>query len=238
MGKGIFITGTDTGVGKTLVAGGLAAVLRAKGINVGVMKPVESGCRREGDVLVAEDALFLREMSGSIDDLKLVNPYSLEHPLAPALAAEIEDVEIRLEVIQEGYLKLASRHDLVIVEGAGGMLVPLTADHLMVDLVKVLGGLPALIVTRAILGTLNHSLLSLYYAVREGIDVLGIVMDHTSPQQGLAESLNPKAIERWGRAPFLGTMPYLSSTDKRSIAHAVESALDLEPLMMWLNGHH
>ncbi len=238
MGKGIFITGTDTGVGKTFVAGGLAAVLRNKGIDVGVMKPVESGCRREGGILVAEDALLLREMSGSRDDLNLVNPYSLEHPLAPALAAEMEGVEIRLEVIREAYLALASRHDLVIVEGAGGMLVPLTSDHLMIDLVKVLGGLPALIVTRAILGTLNHTLLSLYYTIREGIDVIGIVMNHTSPQQGLAESLNPKAIERWGRAPFLGSMPYLSRTDKRCVADAVESALDFEPLMKWLDGHH
>ena len=238
MGKGIFITGTDTGVGKTLVAGGLAAVLRNEGIDVGVMKPVESGCLRRDGILIAEDAIFLSEMSGSRDDLELINPYSLEHPLAPALAAEMEGVEIRLEVIREAYLRLASCHDLVIVEGAGGMLVPLTSDHLMVDLVKVLGGLPVLIVTRAILGTLNHTLLSLYYARKEGIDVLGIVMDHTSQQQGLAESLNPKAIEQWGKAPFLGSMPYLSRGDKRSIVNAVESALDVEPVMTWLNGHN
>lgn len=237
MGKGIFVTGTDTGVGKTLVAGGLAAVLREKGINVGVMKPVESGCRREGKTLIAEDALFLRKISGSRDDLELVNPYALEHPLAPALAAEREGVDIRLEVIQKAYLTLASRHDLVIVEGAGGMLVPLTSDRLMVDLVKLLGGLPVLIVTRAMLGTLNHTLLSLYYARNEGINVLGIVMDHTSPQQGLAESLSPKAIERWGNAPFLGGMPYLSKRDGKSVLHAVKLAINLEPVMMWLNGH-
>jgi dethiobiotin synthetase len=234
MGKGIFITGTDTGVGKTLVAAGLAAVLREEGIDVGVMKPAESGCLRKEGILVAEDALFLREMSGSQDELELVNPYPLEHPVAPALAGEMEGVEIRLGVIREAYLTLASRHDLVLVEGAGGMLVPLTSDYLMVDLVKELGGVPILIVTRMMLGTLNHTLLSLYYAQKEGIDVLGVVMNHTSPQQGLAESLNPKAMQRWGEAPFLGRLPFLTSKDRKSIVNAVKSALDVEPVMQWL----
>jgi dethiobiotin synthetase len=238
MGKGIFITGTDTGVGKTLVAAGLAAVLQEKGIDVGVMKPAESGCRRENGLLIAEDALFLRKMSGSQDEVKLVNPYPLEHPLAPALAAEIEGVEIRLEVIREAYLTLASRHDLVLVEGAGGMLVPLTSGRLMIDLAKELGGLPILIVTRMILGTLNHTLLSLYYARKEGMDVLGVVMNHLSPQQGLAESLNPQAMRQWGQAPFLGSLPFLPNTNKESIVKAVKTALNVEPVMLWLNGHH
>ena len=237
MGKGIFITGTDTGVGKTLVAAGLAVVLREKGIDVGVMKPVESGCLRKDGILIPEDAILLREMSGSRDELKLINPYPLEHPLAPALAAEREGVEIRLEVIREAYFTLASRHDIVLVEGAGGMLVPLTSDHLMVDLVKELGGLPILIVTRMILGTLNHTLLSLYYARKEGIDVLGIVMNHTSPQQGLAESLNSQAMQRWGQAPFLGSLPFLSSTDKGGIIKAMKGTVNLEPVMLWLKKH-
>jgi len=237
MGKGIFITGTDTGVGKTLVAAGLAAVLREKGIDVGVMKPAESGCRRENGLLIPGDALLLREMSGIQDELELVNPYSFDHPLAPALAAEIEGVEIRLEVIREAYLTLASRHDLVLVEGAGGMMVPLTPDRLMVDLVKELGGLPILIVTRMILGTLNHTLLSLYYARKEGIDVLGVVMNRTSPEEGLAESLNPQAMQRWGQVPFLGSLPFLPATNKESIVKAVTTGLNIEPVMLWLKKH-
>src|SRR4030042_4169582 len=124
MAKGIFVTGTDTGVGKTLVAGGLPALFRENGIDVGVMKPVESGCPRENGILVPKDALFLKEMSGCQDGLDLINPYALEHPLAPALAADLERVEIRLEVIQEAYSILASRHNLVLVEGAGGVVCP------------------------------------------------------------------------------------------------------------------
>jgi len=234
MGKGIFVTGTDTGVGKTLVAGGIAALLRESGIDVGVMKPAESGCRRENGVLIPEDALFLKEMSECQDELELITPYALEHPLAPGLAAELENVQIRLEVIQKAYFTLASRHEVVLVEGAGGMLVPLTSNLLMADLVKELGGLPLLIVTRALLGTINHSLLTLYYIQREGMEVLGIAMNQTCPQYGLAESLNPRVLQQWGQAPFLGNLPFLPSTDKESIKKTVKEKLNLNRVMTWL----
>ncbi len=234
MGKGIFVTGTDTGVGKTLVAGGIAALLRESGIDAGVMKPAESGCRRENGVLIPEDAIFLKEMSGCQDELELINPYALEHALAPGLAAELEKVDIRLEVIREAYFTLAACHELVLVEGAGGMLVPLSSDLLMVDLVKELGGIPLLVVTRALLGTINHTLLSLYYTRREGMDVLGIVMNQTSPEYGLAESLNPQALQQWGQTPLLGNLPFLSSTDKESIKRTLKTKLNLDPVMTWL----
>ncbi len=228
MASGIFITGTDTGVGKTLVTGGLAALLKESGVDVGVMKPVESGCRREETGLVPEDARFLREMAGCRDELELINPYALEHPLAPALAAELEGVDIQLAVIREAYLTLASRHELVLVEGAGGMLVPVTSRYFMVDLARELGGLPLLVVVPAHLGTINHTLLSLYYARREGIDVLGIVMNQTSPQFGLPESLNREALSRWGGVPFLGSLPFLSSTAPESVKKAVRANLNLK----------
>ncbi|MDP2951749.1 MAG: dethiobiotin synthase [Chloroflexota bacterium] len=234
MGKGIFISGTDTGVGKTLVAGGLAALLKEKGIDVGVMKPAESGCRREKGRLMPEDALFLKEMAGCQDELELINPYALEHPLAPALAAELEGVDIRLEVIRQAYNTLASRHDVVLVEGAGGMLVPLAPRCFMADLARELGGLPVLLVVRALLGTINHTLLSLYYARREGIEVLGIVMNHTSPPSGLAESLNADALQRWGARPFLGSLPFLPRVDSEDIKEAIKANLNLEPLLTWL----
>jgi len=234
MGKGIFVTGTDTGVGKTLVAGGIAALLRESGIDVGVMKPAESGCRRENGVLIPEDALFLKEMSGCKDELELINPYALEHPLAPGLAAELEGVDIQLEVIREAYFTLASRHEVVLVEGAGGMLVPLTPNLLMADLVKELGGIPLLVVTRTLLGTINHTLLTLYYIRREGMEVLGIVMNQTCPEYGLAESLNPRIMQQRGQSPFLGNLPFLLSTDKESVKKTLKTKLNLNPVMAWL----
>lgn len=234
MGKGIFVTGTDTAIGKTLVAGGLAALLRESGVDVGVMKPAESGCLRENGALVPRDALFLKEMSGCGDELQLINPYALEHPLAPALAAELEHVDISLDAIRGAYSTLASRHDLVLVEGAGGMLVPLGPHSFMVDLAGELGGLPLLVVTGSRLGTINHTLLTLYYARREGIDVLGIVMNRTSPRGELAESHNAEALQRWGGEPFLGSLPFLPHPDPESIKEAVRANLNLEPLWQWL----
>ncbi len=234
MGKGIFVTGTDTGVGKTLVAGGIAALLRESGIDVGVMKPAESGCHRENGILIPADALFLKEMSGCQDELELINPYALEHPLAPGLAAELESVDIRLEVIREAYFTLTSRHEVVLVEGAGGMLVPLTSNLLMIDLVKELGKIPILVVTRTLLGTINHTLLALYYIRREGMEVLGIVMNQTSPEYGLAESLNPQVLRQWGRSPLLGNLPFLPSPDPKNIKKAFKTKLNLDPLTTWL----
>ncbi|MBI2917844.1 MAG: dethiobiotin synthase [Chloroflexi bacterium] len=230
---GIFVTGTDTSVGKSLVAGGLAAVLKGWGIDVGVMKPAETGCRTEKGRRVPEDALFLKEMAGSDDPLEMVNPYALEQPLAPAVAAEMEGVEIRLEVIESAYRQLARRHDLVLVEGAGGLLVPLTGTCFMADLAKLLG-LPLLVVSRALLGTINHSLLTVAHARQAGLPVLGLVMNHTTPEGGVAEATNAAALRRWAGAPLLGVIPYLPRRSPAAIKAALEANLDLEPVVRLL----
>jgi len=227
--KGLFITGTDTGVGKTWVGAGLIALFKERGFDMGVMKPVESGCRRENGCLIPEDATLLKEMASSEDELEIINPYALEHALAPALAAEREGVEIRLEVIKRAYDLLTSRHDGVIVEGAGGLLAPLAGDYFMADLAKE-WGLPLLIVTGAKLGIINHTLLTLYCAQQREIPVIGIVMNHTTDLKGLAESLNPAALKRWAKAPFLGTIPFLPSFTKEAVKTAVEMNMNFETI--------
>jgi dethiobiotin synthetase len=227
--RGVFVTGTDTGVGKTLLSAGLAALFKEKGFDVGVMKPVESGCRRENGRLIPSDAIFLKEMAGSQDELEIINPYALEHGLAPALAAEMEGVEIRLEVIKRAYDLIASRHDMVIIEGAGGLLVPLRGDYFIADLTKE-WELPLLIVTEARLGIINHSLLTIHYAQQRGIPLLGIVINHTSNRKGLAESLNVTSLKRWAKVPFLGSIPFLPILQKESIKEALKKNLNLEPV--------
>lgn len=229
MGKGIFVTGTDTGVGKTMVAGGIAAALRERGVDVGVMKPVETGCVLKDGRCVPEDALFLKEMAQCQDEMELVNPYAFEEALTPALAAERAGVKIGLKRIKSAFATLLKRHEVVLVEGAGGLLVPLWKDKLMADLAGELG-LPLLVVARASLGTINHTLLTLYYARREGIPVLGLVINHTSPAAGLAESLNPEALCRWGRVPLLGVIPFLGMSSRESIRQAIADCLDLNSL--------
>ena len=229
MGKGLFITGTDTGVGKTLVSMGLITLFKERGMRVGVMKPVESGCRRENGGMTPEDANLLKNAAGSRDDLDIINPYALEAPLAPALAAEMEGVEIRLEVILRAFEILKSRHDIVIVEGAGGFLVPIFGDFFMADLAKELN-LPLVLVTEAKLGIINHTLLTLANARERGIPVLGIVMNRTSEQQGLPETLNPDALKRWAKAPFLGSLPFIPGFDNDALKRAIEMNLNLGPI--------
>lgn len=228
--KSVFITGTDTGVGKTLVAGGMAAALRESGVDVGVMKPVETGCLQPDGQLVAEDALFLKGMSGAGDEMELINPYTLAQPLAPAIAAEMEGVEIKLDVIQDAFRTLSSRHELVIVEGAGGLLVPLTGGCFMADLARLLE-LPFLLVARASLGTINHTLLSLHCLQQQALPVLGVAMNHTTAQTGVAEQTNEAALKRWASCPFLGSVPFLPVVSQTTIKTAIASSLDLIPIL-------
>jgi dethiobiotin synthetase len=213
---GIFVTGTDTGVGKTVVAAAIAAALAARGLSVGVMKPVESGCTREGDRLVAADAALLVTASGASDPLELVNPYQLEAPLAPALAAEIEAVEIEFDRIRRCFDELSRRHEVMIVEGAGGLLTPLTAGQRVGDLAAALR-LPMLIVARNALGAINHTALTVASARAFG-PVIGVVLNHPTPAVDFASASNAAAIQRWSGAPLLGALPYAEHLDRATLA--------------------
>jgi dethiobiotin synthetase len=213
--KGIFITGTDTGVGKTLLSGAFAAALRERGMNVGVMKPVESGCSRVEGRLIPSDAIFLKEFSGSDDDIDLINPYRLEHPLAPATAAEMEGVKIELKKIEEAYDRMKKNHDLMLVEGAGGLLVPLNDSLLIADLIKSLH-LPALVIACSSLGTINHTLLTLRTAEVSGIEVLGVIINHVTPDQGLATETGVSSIKKFTHIPILGAFPFVEHSKKNN----------------------
>jgi len=213
--KGIFITGTDTGVGKTLLSGALASALCGRGMNIGVMKPVESGCSRVEGRLIPSDALSLKELSRSNDDIDLINPYRLEHPLAPATAAEMEGVKIESAKIEDAYTRLKSMHDLVIVEGAGGLLVPLNDSLLMADLIKILN-LPALVIACSSLGTINHTLLTLRYAEASGIEVLGVIINHVTSYIGRAEETCLSSIQKFTPIPIFGVFPFVEDTQKNN----------------------
>lgn len=230
--SGIFITGTDTGVGKTVVAAALAAVLAKRGLSVGVMKPAETGCRRIDGLLVPADAMFLREASGSVDPLDLVNPYRFEAPLAPSLAAEQAGVTIDLHRIDEKYAELASRHAVVIVEGAGGLLTPLAGDQTMRDLASALG-LPIVIVAKNALGTINHTALAVE-AARRSCTIAGIVLNHPTPERDESAASNAASLLRWGGATLLGTLPYAERLDRASLAELgatlpLDSLFGLDP---------
>ncbi len=206
MGKGIFIVGTDTEIGKTVITGLLAAVLRKQGIEVGVMKPVASGGIQTAGGLISEDAIFLKEAAQVTDDLRRINPYCLKNPMAPGMATRIEKVDVKFSLIAKAYKYLTDRHEMVLVEGAGGLIVPLTQDLLTnIDEIKMLN-IPVIIVGRATLGTINHTCLTARVLQQEGVEVLGIILNRYQ-ERGIVEETNPGVIEEISGLKVFGVIP-------------------------------
>ncbi len=204
---GFFVTATDTEVGKTVVAAGAAMALRARGLDVGVMKPVASGgVESPAGQLVSADAVFLKMAADADDPLSLINPVCLRAPLAPTVAAQMEGRRIDLEAIRSAYAALSERHDALVVEGVGGLLVPVAHETNVADLAGEMG-LPLIIVARPGLGTINHTLLTLEAAAHRGLRVAGVVISRYPREPGDAERTNPEVIEREGGVPVLGLLP-------------------------------
>jgi dethiobiotin synthetase len=200
--NGVFITGTDTGVGKTVITAALAWTLVQAGGRVAVMKPVQTGTGLPG----MTDIEFVESVLDANLDADNVCIYRFQEPLSPLAASRISGIKIDTCKIREAFGKLRSKHDVVIVEGAGGLLVPITEDYLMADLARDLG-IPLLIVARPDLGTLNHTALTVESARRRGIDILGVVINRFPPSPGLAERSNPGLMAMMTGVPVLGVFP-------------------------------
>lgn len=212
--RGWFVTGTDTGVGKTVIAGALACLLREAGRRVGVFKPVATGCRRELDLgLVSSDTEFLAHCSESRDTLATITPIRYAEELAPMAAAERSRRPIDFDAIRESHARIAAHSDVMIIEGVGGLLVPIDARTFVADLAREFG-LPLIVVARAGLGTLNHTLLTLEAARTRGLRVDAVVLNHyESMQPTLAEETNPDVIARLGRVPLPTIVPFDDRVD-------------------------
>ncbi len=209
--KGIFITGTDTGVGKTYVAAGIAAHLKRISVDVGVMKPVETGCGARRGRLIPGDTVRLMKSAGVRDALALVNPYRFRKPLAPSVAAELEGRKIAPDRIVRSYRVLSQRHGFMIVEGAGGIMVPLRRKYTYLDLARAIG-LPVIVVARPSLGTINHTLLTITALREKGLEIAGIVINYAQERRaGPAEKTNPSVIEEISGVRILGIVSYGSS---------------------------
>ena len=223
--KSLFITGTDTGVGKTIVAAAIAAALKSRGLDVGVMKPLQSG----GD----EDINCLLNASGAKDDLSLVVPYNFKYPVAPSLAARLESIPIDIEKIKDAYSTLAARHEVVIVEGSGGIMVPIIEkgldSYLVSDLIVELS-LPTVIAARAGLGTINHTLLTIDHAKKKGIDVAGVIISGYRDEPSLAERHNPAMIEDISGVPVLSVLPFVDN-EYSKLPAKVASVVDTDKIM-------
>lgn len=188
-----------------MVAAVFARLLRMKNAAVGVMKPVTSGCSEVNGRLVSEDALLLCRAAG-VDCSDDVAPYRLREPVAPAEAARHDGIRIDIAQIRSSYDRLAECHDYMIVEGAGGLMVPLAGGLLVADLIKDLA-LPVLVVARPDLGTVNHTVLTCYAAQQLGLTVAGVIINSFPDKPGLAEQSAPHLIGSLCGAPVLGVWP-------------------------------
>ena len=212
--QGLFITGTDTGVGKTTVTAALLTLLRTRGVDAVPMKPIQTGCLKRGGEVVAPDldcCLRAARLTPTVAEAEWMCPYRFIPACSPHLAARIDRRPIQVRRIVSAFRRLASRHDYVLVEGAGGVLVPLVGRRTMLDLMRALG-LPVLVVARPGLGTLNHTLLTLAALRAAKLDIAGVVVVATQRgRRGRIERDNLASIARLGRSPVLGRLPYITA---------------------------
>lgn len=207
--RGVFVTGTDTGVGKTLVAAALARCLDQAGIKVGVMKPVETGSGA-GSV-IPSDAERLKASIGCADPLDLISPYRFPAPLAPLAAARQAGVAIAVERIMASFETLAARYEFLVVEGVGGVMVPIADRFDVRDLISRLG-LPVLIVGRTTLGGVNHALLTVEALRQRDIAIAGIILNRSAarpaPLQEQQQEATVSLLKELSGVRVLGPLPH------------------------------
>jgi dethiobiotin synthetase len=228
--RGLFVTGTSTGVGKTAVAAGLAWALK-KRTDVGVMKPFATASRPFSKKYKSKDAALLVKASGTEDHDKEVNPFFYTLAASPLVAAQLRkeslpDIGKALQILRN----LAKKHDFVIVEGIGGIMVPLTENESVVDFARR-AGLPVIIVTTPALGTLNHTLLTVMACKEFGIDIKGVIVNKMPKKPSIVEQKVPETIERLAGVKVLGSLPFSKKTNHVTIGRILEKTIDLDSLL-------
>ncbi len=231
---GFFITGTDTDAGKTFFTAILLGLLREAGVNAAPMKPVQTGCRRQGNMLVPPDLTFLLDAAGmdvSPEDRDLMCPYRYEPACSPHLAAEQANQPICMEMIVRAFEILHQRWPVLLVEGAGGVFVPLDRRLTMLNLMRRMG-LPVLLASRPGLGTINHTLLSIRVLRSAGLDVMGMVTVQTRAEPyGLIEQDNRRTIAEFSGVPVLGHLTHCARTAAGSLPDPLAYRHALQPLV-------
>ncbi|MBD1379542.1 dethiobiotin synthase [Metabacillus arenae] len=225
--KGFFVTGTDTEVGKTIISCGLAAALKENKMDVGVFKPLLSGISRDNP---ESDTSLLKQMSQTSLSHRDITPFEFKKPLAPYVAGKLDGTVVNLKDVLNRWEMIRERHEYFIVEGAGGISVPLGENFLVSHLIKALE-LPIVIVARPNLGTINHTFLTVHYAKSIGVRILGIVINGISDNPDIAEKSNPKLIEELCGVPILGITPKLKEVTNESVQKMVKEHIDVTLLL-------
>lgn len=214
----VFITGTDTGIGKTIVTTGLALALKNSAYSFSVFKAIETGCNPE-----PHDTLFYKNQLGLEKSVNEICPIQLKNPLAPSVASEIEFQEISLNLLINEYHKQKQLYDYFLVEGAGGLLVPILDGFTMADLALILN-LPIVIIVGNKLGAINHALLTYHYAQAKGLRILAVLLNPLYPDLSLAEKTNLMELNKYIQDIPLMECPFVYDI------HNKLSYLDFQPI--------
>ncbi|HJU13846.1 MAG TPA: dethiobiotin synthase [Candidatus Nitrosotalea sp.] len=228
--KSYFITGTDTGVGKTMMTASIAFLLRKRGIDVGVMKPIASGGERKGR-FKSEDVEMLHDASGVEDSESTINPVFLPIPASPYDASKALGVGIDTSVVFEKFEHLTKSHQMLLVEGIGGIMVPITRDYFVADMIKQMG-LEAIIVTRSTIGTINHTVMTVETCKRYGIPIKGLIINYFDEKGGPAERNAPSTLHEITGLHILGVVPFVRDYQRfEEMTRVVEKNLDLDQII-------
>jgi dethiobiotin synthetase len=228
--KSYFITGTDTGVGKTAITAALASCIKKLGVDVGVMKPIATGTPQKSG-FKSSDVSILCQACGVDDAEDLVNPIFMPLPASPYDVSKILELKFDKDTIFEKFEKLKSKHDMLLIEGIGGIMTPLSRDYFVADVIKRMN-LDAIIVTRSTLGTLNHTMMTVKTCRDYEIPIKGIIVNNYDEKGGTAEKNSPSTIYEITNVPILGALPFVKDYQnlEMMISH-VEKNIDLKSLI-------
>lgn len=228
--KAYFITGTDTGVGKTSITAGLAGSMRKIGVDVGVMKPIATGYPNKTG-FKSPDVTKLVEAASIKDPENLINPVFLSLPTSPYDATKLLELSVDMPLIFEQFKKLLVLHEMLLVEGIGGIMTPITKNFFVADMIKGMG-IDVIIVTRATIGTLNHTVMTCEMCKDYGIKIRGLIINNFDEKGTPAEKNAPSTLYELTDIPILGTIPLIKDLNniEKLIEH-VEKNIDVRSLI-------
>ena len=230
--KGLFITATDTGVGKTIIGAALASTIRRSGVDVGIMKPFACADKIFSRKYKSEDVALLAKAAQATDPDEQINPFFYPIPTAPFVASKLNfKNKVNISYALKLYHKLCAKHDFMIVEGIGGVMVPLTKKKYIADFAKSLG-LSTIIVSSLKLGTINHTLLTIKVCKGFGLNPIGIIINGIEENDSLVKDKVVETIEELSDVKILGVIPFLKTPKLSKMRLAIERNLDINEILL------
>ena len=226
--KSYFITGTDTDVGKTWITAGIASALKKMGIDIGIMKPFAAGTNQKVG-FKSEDTEILAKAAKINDAEQLINPQFFPIPASPFTASESLGVKVDVNLVLQNFKKLLKIHEMMLVEGMGGILTPILKDYFVTNLIKDMG-LDVIVVTRSRIGTVNHTLMTCKMCTIYGLRVRGIIINNFDVN-GYSINELKRDLEKLTGIPVLGVMPNIKNFNLETLRDSIEKEIDLQSLL-------